>query len=122
MPHGWPGAHGLAHRAASRGNVKIRLPSPQLLAPPYSSRGGVRTLNFARPVIPRVTAGGGAYGFAPTAGLFLSFFLSSGRKTEWEISVPTLILYEDSCNFHVRVHGNLSVSIRLAFSYDCGSA
>ena len=32
MPHGWPGAHGLALRATSREKLQTCLPSPQLLA------------------------------------------------------------------------------------------
>ena len=53
---------------------------------------------------------------------YCTYFLSPGRKIEWEISVPTLILYKDSYSFHVRVHRILPVSIRLAFPYECGSA
>ena len=53
------------------------------------------------------------------------FFLPAERL--WYIrksSVPTLVLYEirQTYSFHAHVHGDLSVSIRLAFPYECGSA
>ena len=52
-------------------------------------------------------------------------FLSTGRKTLRKSSVPTLHtipVRNSSHSFHARVHGDLCVSIRLAFPYECGSA
>ena len=50
-------------------------------------------------------------------------FVYTGRMTVRNISVSTLVLNEIyHINFHARVHDDLSVSIRLASPYECGSA
>ena len=53
-----------------------------------------------------------------------SFFLSYRSKGDKEDLGPhaCTIIRNSSYSFHARVHGDLSVSIRLDFPYECGSA
>ena len=68
---GWVHTAWLTVRLHAKMCRYIILPSPQLAAPPQSSRSGVRTFILLRLGVPRATPGGGACGFAPTAGLLL---------------------------------------------------
>ena len=52
---------------------------------------------------------------------FVAFFRPKDGKKE-DISPHDYTIRNPSCSFHVRVYGDLSVSIRLAFPYECGAA
>ena len=48
--------------------------------------------------------------------------LSTGRKTfKEDLGLHAYTIRNSSHSFHARVHGDLSVFIRLAFPYECGS-
>ena len=51
---------------------------------------------------------------------FLSFYRPKDGKED--LGPHAYAIRNSSYSFHARVHGDLSVSIRLPFPYECGSA
>ena len=52
--------------------------------------------------------------------IYLSFYRPKDGKAD--LDPHDYAIRNSSYSFHARVHGDLSVSIRLAFPYECGAA